>query len=324
MGLFGSSPKKSTIRRAERTIAALQELQETLHLLTPAEKSEVRCAMPFASPEWLDGLALSCRPRDVSVRPAAAMLDQGLSTSMVDARVRLTADSTKLVLILVGLPARGKSMLGHKLEQFLGWRGYNTKTFRVGARRREMADAKCADARPETASASFFDATKMYAAMVREKVSLEAFDETLSWLQGGGEVAIFDASNVTLDRRARLLERVRAVNDQQAGGVQAAHVGVVFLESIVTDPEVIQQGMDFKITHSADFAGLEPAEAYKDLAERIGHYEKSYETVRQEEGACAVFGDIEPHARVAHRPFCALPAPVALVARGRSMRLWTI
>jgi len=78
---------------------------------------------------------------------------------------------------------------------------------------------------------------------------------------------------------------VRAVNDQQAGGVQAAHVGVVFLESIVTDPEVIQQGMDFKITHSADFAGLEPAEAYKDLAERIGHYEKSYETVRQEEGA---------------------------------------
>ena len=181
-----------------------------------------------------------------------------------EARLTLTNDTAKLVIILVGLPARGKSLLGHKLEQFLGWRGYITKGFRVGAKRREMAKEDNPAAQPSTGSASFFDASKAYAAAVREMVSIEAFGEAMDWLSAGGQVAIFDASNV-----------------QGLGGT----IGVVFLESIVTDEAIIKQGMDFKIKHSADFRGMEAAAACKDLVQRIKHYEKIYETVRPEEGA---------------------------------------
>jgi hypothetical protein len=38
------------------------------------------------------------------------------------------------------------------------------------------------------------------------QVSVEAFGELLRWLDGGGEIAIFDASNVSIQRRAKLME----------------------------------------------------------------------------------------------------------------------
>jgi predicted kinase len=291
--LFNKKPPVQPKGSAERVVGALKELQETLHLLTPAEQSEVRRSMPFASSEWLDGLQRACR----SAR--GSLLDDLLDASTIsvkphdanearmtnEARLTLTNDTAKLVIILVGLPARGKSLLGHKLEQFLGWRGYITKGFRVGAKRRELAKEDNPAAQPSTGSASFFDATKAYAAAVREMVSIEAFGEAMDWLSTGGQVAIFDASNVQVQRRAKLLERVRAERAKAAASGLGGTIGVVFLESIVTDEAIIKQGMDFKIKHSADFRGMEPAAAYKDLVQRIKHYEKIYETVRPEEGA---------------------------------------
>lgn len=291
--LFNKRPPVQPKGSAERVVGALKELQETLHLLTPAEQSEVRRSMPFASSEWLDGLQRACR----SAR--GSLLDDLLDASTIsvkphdanearmtnEARLTLTNDTAKLVIILVGLPARGKSLLGHKLEQFLGWRGYITKGFRVGAKRREMAKEDNPAAQPSTGSASFFDASKAYAAAVREMVSIEAFGEAMDWLSTGGKVAIFDASNVQVQRRAKLLERVRAERAKAAASGLGGTIGVVFLESIVTDEAIIKQGMDFKIKHSADFRGMEPAAAYKDLVQRIKHYEKIYETVRPEEGA---------------------------------------
>ena len=249
--------------------------------------------MPFASSEWLDGLQRACR----SAR--GSLLDDLLDASTIsvkphdanearmtnEARLTLTNDTAKLVIILVGLPARGKSLLGHKLEQFLGWRGYITKGFRVGAKRREMAKEDNPAAQPSTGSASFFDASKAYAAAVREMVSIEAFGEAIDWLSAGGQVAIFDASNVQVQRRAKLLERVRAERAKSAASGLGGTIGVVFLESIVTDEAIIKQGMDFKIKHSADFRGMEAGAACKDLVQRIKHYEKIYETVRPEEGA---------------------------------------
>ena len=43
--------------------------------------------------------------------------------------------------------------------------------------------------------------------------------------------------------------------------------------------------MQWKVRHSADFAGTPEAVAMEDLRVRIGHYEKVYETVEEHEGA---------------------------------------
>lgn len=62
-------------------------------------------------------------------------------------------------------------------------------------------------------------------------------------------------------------------------------MGAVFIESICTDPEVVQREMRIKVGLSDDFKGLSHDEAIKDLADRIAHYEPTYQTVREAEGA---------------------------------------
>jgi len=279
-----SSSRPSNV---ERVVAALRELQATLHILHPGEKTEVRAEMPFATSEWLDGLALSCRPRDNegSTHLVLRNIDETSTREAVasqGARLKLTPNSVKLVIVLVGLPARGKSLLGHALERFLSWKGSNTRLFSVGNRRRELASSTHGpERRPETGTASFFDSKKAYASQVRETVSLEIFDEVLDWLTNeGGHVAIFDAANVSIQRRAKLHERASKRSD---GGLD--EIAIVFLESIVTDPEVIQAGLDWKVAQSADFRGMSHEAAMADLLTRVRHYEEIYETVRAEEGA---------------------------------------
>ena len=63
----------------------------------------------------------------------------------IAARSELTADSGRLLLVLVGLPARGKSLLSHKLELFLAWRGWKTKAFSAGAKRRRLGRRESRD-----------------------------------------------------------------------------------------------------------------------------------------------------------------------------------
>ena len=324
---LGQEDADGHAQREEKVIAALKTLQTHLPQLTPAEQSRVKQELPFASPEWLDGLAISARVRadgsgssksetsmsqlfhDGSVHGGLArspgidrrnrdsvtiqvpvmkreesineMTERVVETA-TDARLRLTPDAGRLILVLVGLPARGKSMLGYKLGRFLGWRGYRTRHFKVGDRRREVwneSGNQSGERLPQT-SASFFDGTKAYASMTREQLSLQAFDDLLKWIEAeDGQVAIFDASNVTIARRAKLSEKVQALN---AKGTTSA--GIVFIESVVTDPDVISSMCTWKVRHSEDFKGLGENEALADLQERISHYEKQYQTVREVEG----------------------------------------
>ncbi|KAI9027883.1 6-phosphofructo-2-kinase [Hyaloraphidium curvatum] len=52
----------------------------------------------------------------------------------------------KLVIFMVGLPARGKSYICQKLKRYLSWMGFRTKVFNVGSRRRQVAKEEIATA----------------------------------------------------------------------------------------------------------------------------------------------------------------------------------
>jgi len=47
----------------------------------------------------------------------------------------------KLVVIMVGLPARGKSYITKKIHRYLSWQQHDTQIFNVGNRRRVAASA---------------------------------------------------------------------------------------------------------------------------------------------------------------------------------------
>jgi len=86
----------------------------------------------------------------------------------------------------------------------------------------------------------------------------------------GDSVAILDATNSTNSRRAWLLGKLKD---------RPNPIGVVFVESICDDPELLEDNFKEKIGLSPDFAGMTEEDAMKDLKLRVANYERLYETI---------------------------------------------
>ncbi|KAH8888225.1 bifunctional 6-phosphofructo-2-kinase/fructose-2,6-bisphosphate 2-phosphatase [Thozetella sp. PMI_491] len=73
------------------------------------------------------------------------------SRASPDGRIPERDVSAKLVIIMVGLPARGKSYITKKLQRYLSWQQHNTRIFNVGNRRRIAAGQTSAVSAPKPA-----------------------------------------------------------------------------------------------------------------------------------------------------------------------------
>ena len=177
------------------------------------------------------------------------------------------SQANKLVLVMVGLPARGKSYISHMIIRYLTWTGFPVRMFNVGQLRREKGMAGV--------SADFFKSTNKEAGQERERLAEETQDIMYDWLrqQPCASVAIFDATNTTIKRRKGILARCR----RERG------VLLVFLESICTDPEVLEANYRMKLNND-DYKNQDPAAARADFLERVREYEKRYETIGDDEG----------------------------------------
>ncbi len=169
-------------------------------------------------------------------------------------------DFQKHALVMVGLPARGKTYIARKIARYLSWLGYRTRTFNVGEYRRAIAGAR--------QPASFFDPGDGEHRSVREAIAHRALDDLLAWLRDGGEVAIYDATNTERARRDWVLERC-----------QAEGVHVVFVESICEDEAVVETNVRENKLRSPDYKDVDPKEAVRDFRERIALYERTYEPI---------------------------------------------
>ncbi|KAL8664172.1 MAG: hypothetical protein Q9202_003250 [Teloschistes flavicans] len=79
-----------------------------------------------------------------STRSRPTTLDiPGLTKSKVspDGRIAQRDVGSKLVIVMVGLPARGKSYVTKKMARYLNWLQHDTKIFNVGEKRRVVAGA---------------------------------------------------------------------------------------------------------------------------------------------------------------------------------------
>ncbi|KAJ2387913.1 6-phosphofructo-2-kinase, partial [Coemansia sp. RSA 2603] len=237
-----------------------------------------------------------------------------------------TDSDHKLVVVMVGLPARGKSYIVKKLKRYLSWLGFQTKIFNVGDRRRlagstddyevsatgtatrlertksnsakaemhnqqQQQQQPCADCnKPGTQhtstarqgdmqaasctqcdtrhSSTFFDPDNKKAKQLREQVAMEVFEDLLRWLQAGGQIAIHDATNSTIERRSALINRLRSETD----------VNLLFVESICTDKNIINRNIRLK-TQSPDYVGIDPDIAEADFRARLRNYERAYRPI---------------------------------------------
>jgi len=83
--------------------------------------------------------------------------------------------AAKLVIIMVGLPARGKSYITKKIQRYLSWQQHNSRIFNVGNRRRIAAGVTTSPAPPAPRPAP--DAPTQAATILLNGVSALNVDE---------------------------------------------------------------------------------------------------------------------------------------------------
>jgi len=208
--------------------------------------------------------------------------------------------SDKLVCVMVGLPARGKSYVARRLSQYISFfYGSPCKVFNVGDHLRRLLNGTFKHA-------DFFDDCNEDARALRRKASVNAVAELCEWMnqtspkrrrvsvtesdEGApcnnymsgdfGAVAIYDATNSTKDRRAWLLEQLRELGAK-----------VIFLEVICTDEARITDYIrSWKLTDVCS-QDLSMEDAIADMRARIVHYEQVYEPLSEKELSWIKFVD---------------------------------
>ena len=184
-------------------------------------------------------------------------------------------DNGRLALVMVGLPGRGKTYICNKLLCYLNWLGHPTAHFNVGNYRRCQKGEGGAGAHQD---ANFFDHRNPAGRAARERAFRAALDDMIAWLLAERcQVAIYDATNSTRERRAAI-----------AAALRAAGVKHLYIESLCTDAAALQQNYLNKMLYSPDYVGVDMAAAVADFMERIRRYEEVYEPIEDRASASYV------------------------------------
>jgi len=168
----------------------------------------------------------------------------------------------KLVIVMVGLPARGKSTMARKLGRTLELDGVRVRIFNNGELRRKL------DTDADTSASDFFAPTNVRGRELREQISRMNIEMAQAFLADGGEVAIMDASNVTRERRQ---------------AIAAAFPGLPLccIECLNADEEALEANLERK-TRLKEFRHLSPEKALESFTRRIAYYESIYEPLDTE------------------------------------------
>ncbi|ABN68218.2 6-phosphofructose-2-kinase [Scheffersomyces stipitis CBS 6054] len=270
-----------------KKISLNEELRSNLLQDLPLELQEQFEKTP--SIEKLKSLLLTKPPPSARKTYTLNIPGQTSSKTSPDGKIASVDIGSKLVIVMVGLPARGKSYITNKLTRYLNWLQHDCRVFNVGNTRRKdknnagpekkpLPDAVTPTNQPSSPSqhnADFFSPDNKSSNALREKWAMDTLDNLLDYIvDGPGSVGIFDATNSTKSRRLHVLKRI---NERTNGELK-----VLYLESICSDPAIIESNIRLKLS-GPDYRDMDPEVALKDFVGRLHNYEKAYETIDEEE-----------------------------------------
>ncbi|XP_032331032.1 6-phosphofructo-2-kinase/fructose-2,6-bisphosphatase 1 isoform X9 [Camelus ferus] len=188
------------------------------------------------------------------------------------------------MVIMVGLPARGKTYISTKLTRYLNWIGTPTKArtfylplgpsqslhqgslvsvFNLGQYRREAVSYK---------NYEFFLPDNMEALLIRKQCALAALKDVHDYFsREEGQVAVFDATNTTRERRSLILQFAKEHGYK-----------VFFIESICNDPGIIAENIRQVKLSSPDYVDCDREKVLEDFLKRIECYEVNYQPLDDE------------------------------------------
>ncbi len=170
--------------------------------------------------------------------------------------------SAKLYVVMVGLPARGKSTLAKRICEDLRDEGTKAAIFNNGNVRRLLAG-------PESAEAQFYSPDNVYGREARENIALENMAEARKFLAKGGDVAILDATNASRARR-------------QITNANLTDHPILYIECVNEDPLLLDNFIRQKCL-LPEFKHMIEKDALECFHTRIGYYEQIYTPVGADE-----------------------------------------
>ncbi|XP_066526570.1 6-phosphofructo-2-kinase/fructose-2,6-bisphosphatase 2 isoform X3 [Hoplias malabaricus] len=207
---------------------------------------------------------------------ACLQRDAGLSSSTDAKRAEPRANEKKCswasymtnsptLIVMIGLPARGKTYMSKKLTRYLNWIGVPTKVFNLGVYRREAVRSY--------KSYDFFRHDNEEAMRIRKHCALVALQDVKTYLnEEGGQIAVFDATNTTRERRDLILDFVKENSFK-----------VFFVESVCDDPDVIAANiLEVKVS-SPDYPEAHRERVMDDFLKRIECYKVTYQPLDPED-----------------------------------------
>ncbi|KAK2739026.1 hypothetical protein FQN57_006708 [Myotisia sp. PD_48] len=176
--------------------------------------------------------------------------------------------SGRIVIITVGLPARGKTHISVALARYLRWLGVKTRIFHLGDYRRATVGPG-----GELPEDYFFANASASSVLLRQKIVKRCREDIYHFLNHeNGQIAIYDAVNALAAGR-RSLYREFAKHD----------IETLFIESSCTDERIIEENVRRVKISSPDYVGWNAQDAVKDYLARISARIPLFETMEEPE-----------------------------------------
>jgi 6-phosphofructo-2-kinase len=239
-----------------------------------------------------------------------------------DGRIPQRDVASKLVIVMVGLPARGKSYITKKLARYLSWQQHDARIFNVGNRRRVAAGVRVTPQPRLAPEPPRLDGPIHAAKILLNGVSPEQLEPSLFDLNSpetpgrefpkGDEehtAKFFDPKNeraaaireqVAMDTLDELLDylllqggAVGILDATNSTIVRRQHIvdrikrrepklGILFIESICQDSNLLEANMRLKLS-GPDYRDKDPHQSLRDFKNRVAAYESAYQPLGEYE-----------------------------------------
>ncbi|KAK2761383.1 hypothetical protein FQN54_001905 [Arachnomyces sp. PD_36] len=174
--------------------------------------------------------------------------------------------SGRIVIITVGLPARGKTHISVALARYLRWLGVKTRIFHLGDYRR--ATVGPGQDIPED---YFFVNASASSVLLRQKIVKKCREDIYHFLNHeNGQIAIYDAVNPIAAGR-RSLAKEFSKHD----------IETLFIESSCDDERIIEENVRSVKISSPDYVGWSSDDAVKHYLSRISARIPQFETMEE-------------------------------------------